>query len=145
MVFKRGSKYWIQFNYAGRRCRRPARTTNKEHAKQIEAALRLALPREDADLVGHAIAQARWNVTTRRLMAAAARAILRWGAARDYLMARFFGWASLEMAMRYVHPDDAGMRAAVAAIEAVSRRGVATKMATAGVPVLDTRRLTVAK
>lgn len=33
-----------------------------------------------------------------------------------YTMCRFFGWASIEMAMRYVHPSDASMRAALLAL-----------------------------
>lgn len=42
-VFKRGSKYWYEFEFLGQRVREPANTTNKEVAIAVERSRRRAM------------------------------------------------------------------------------------------------------
>ena len=48
---KRGDTYWYKFNFNGQRIQKSAQTSNKEVAKQIEAAHRVRLAKGDAGIV----------------------------------------------------------------------------------------------
>ena len=50
-VYKRGDTYWYQFQFNGERIQQSAQTSNKDAARQIEAAHRVRLAKGEAGIV----------------------------------------------------------------------------------------------
>jgi hypothetical protein len=50
-IYKRGSIYWYQFQFNGQRIQQNAQTSNKEAARQIEAAHRVRLAKGEAGVI----------------------------------------------------------------------------------------------
>jgi hypothetical protein len=50
-VYKRGDTYWYEFQFNGERIQQSAQTSNKEAARQIEAAHRVRLAKGEAGIV----------------------------------------------------------------------------------------------
>src|SRR6516225_4266914 len=49
-VYKRGGTYWYEFQFNGERIQQSAQTSNKEAARQIEAAHRVRLAKGEAGI-----------------------------------------------------------------------------------------------
>jgi hypothetical protein len=50
-IYKRGDTYWYQFQFNGERIQGSAKTSNKDAARQIEAAHRVRLAKGQAGIV----------------------------------------------------------------------------------------------